>query len=137
MNGARVETDAGFVRHALALLAGLSDYLKARLELAGLEAKEAGLHYVIILALLVGALVVAIFGYFFFCLALVFLIAWLFGDGHAWIWVTFVFALLHFAAGAGCIFLAKGRFAEPMFAVTIDEFKKDKEWLSSTRARQH
>jgi len=124
-----VSRDAGFFRHTLEVFAGSVDYLKARLQLAGIEAKEASLHYVITLALIVGALVVVIFGYFFFCLALVFLISLLFSNSHAWIYVTFVMALLHFGGAAACLFIAKGKFAEPMFSATMREFRKDHEWL--------
>lgn len=127
----RLPRDAGFIRHTLAFLAAALGYLKARLQLAGLEGKEAAVHYAIIAALLVVALVVVIFGYFFFCFALIFLIAWAFHDRHAWIWVTFGMALLHFGGAALCVFMAKSRFSAPMFEETINEFKKDHEWLTS------
>ncbi len=122
-------------RHLLGILSATLAYLKARLELAGLESKEAGIHYVIILALAVIALVVTIFGYFFFCLALVFFIAWLIDTEHAWIWVTFGMALLHFGIAAACLWMAKTRLSAPMFSATLQEFKKDHEWLNSKTAK--
>lgn len=131
-----VSRDAGFFRHAIEVLSAAVDYFKARSELAGIEAKEASVHYAIMLGLLAGALVVAIFGYFFFCLALCFLLAWLFGGGNAWIWVTLAMALLHFGGAVAFLFIAKGKFAEPMFKATFTEFRKDQEWLSSRAARQ-
>jgi uncharacterized membrane protein YqjE len=130
-----VSRETGFFRHTLEVFSASFDYLKARLQLAGIEAKEASLHYVIMLALLVGALVVVTFGYFFFCLALVFLISWAFGDGHAWIWVTFGMALLHFGGAAACLFIAKGKFAAPVFTATMREFRKDHEWLGPRPAK--
>ena len=129
------QSDAGFFRHLIGILSASLAYLKARLELAGLESKEAGIHYVIILALVVVALVVVVFGYFFFCLALVFLIAWAIGEEHAWIWVTFGMALLHFGGAVACLWIAKNRLAAPMFAATLQEFKKDHEWLNSKTAK--
>ena len=131
-----VSREAGFLRHTLEAFAASLDYLKARLQLAGIEAKEASIHYVITLALVVAALVVVIFGYFFFCLALVFLVSLLFKDPHAWIYVTFGMALLHFAAAAACLFIAKGKFAEPMFSATMREFRKDQEWLRPPHVKQ-
>jgi uncharacterized membrane protein YqjE len=127
--------DAGFFRHTTAFFSAAIDYLKARSQLAGIEAKEASIHYAIMLGLVVGALVVAIFGYFFLCLALIFLIAWLCGGGNAWIWVTFAMALLHFGGAALCLFMAKHRFAEPVFSATLREFKKDQQWLNPPGAR--
>lgn len=127
--------DAGFMRHTLAIVSAFLDYLKARLQLAGLEAKEASVHYLIIIALLIGALVVVVFGYFFVCLAVIFLIAWLCGEG-ALVWATFGMAVLHFAAAAAAAYFAKVKFADSMFTVTFDEFKKDQEWLNSQTAKQ-
>ena len=129
--------DAGFFRHSIAVVSALVDYFKARFQLAGLESKEAGVHYGIIAALAVAAVFVVLLGYFFLCFALVFLIAWLLGDGHAWIWVTFGMALLHFGAAVACLWIAKGRFAEPVFAATLEEFKKDQEWLKVQGAKPH
>jgi uncharacterized membrane protein YqjE len=132
-----VSRETGFFRHSLEVFSASVDYLKARLQLAGIEAKEASVHYVIMLALVVGALVVVTFGYFFFCLALVFLISWALGDGHAWIWVTLGMALLHFGGAAACLFLAKGKLAEPVFTATMREFRKDHEWLAPPPVKQN
>ena len=81
------QAKAGLFGHLSALLAAKLAYLKARLELAGIEGKEAAIHLAIILGLAVMALVLVIFGYAFVVLALVFLIALAFGGGNAWIWV--------------------------------------------------
>jgi uncharacterized membrane protein YqjE len=121
----------GFFPHALKLLSALLAYLRARLELAGIEGKEAAGHFAAILALAVAALIVFFIGYLFFCLAIVFLLSWAFGDGHAWIWVTLGMALLHLALAFALCFTAKSRLAEPVFTDTFNEFKKDQEWLAS------
>jgi uncharacterized membrane protein YqjE len=121
----------GFTRHLSALLGAKLAYLRARLALAGLEGKEALVHYAIILALAIGAMVVAVFGYLFLVIALVFLIAWLCGGGNAWIWVTFGAALVHLVLAAVFLVIAKVKLAQPMFAATLDEFKKDQEWLKN------
>ena len=65
----------GLFAHISALFAAQLSYLKVRLQLAGIEAKEAGIHYGLILAFAVIALIAIIFGYLFLIIALVFLIA--------------------------------------------------------------
>lgn len=125
-----IEPD-GFFRHLTALLGAKLAYLRARLQLAGLEGKEAATHYAIILGLAIGALVVAIFGYFFLIIALVFLLAWACGGGNAWIWITLGAALLHFIGAAALGVIAKVKLSQPMFAATLDEFKKDQAWLKT------
>jgi len=120
----------GFFGHIAGVLSASAEYLKSRFQLAGLEAREAAIHYAIIAALAVAALVVVAFGYIFLCLFAVFGIAALIGGEHAWIWVTLGVALLHFGAAVGCLLYAKKRLSEPMFTATIDEFRKDQEWLT-------
>lgn len=123
----------GAFAHLANLLGASAGYLKARLQLAGLETKEALVHYAIIIGLVIASMVVVLFGYFFFCFGLIFSIAALIDTRHAWIWVTFGFALLHFGAAAGALLLAKGRLAKPMFEATFDEFRKDQEWLTNEK----
>jgi len=123
--------NSGLFSHASVWLAALLAYLRARVELAGLEGREAAIHGAVLLGLAVAALVVLVFGYFFFCFALVFLIAWAFDDSHAWIWVTFAMALIHFGAAIGLGFWAKAKLKKPIFPATLDELRKDQEWLTS------
>ena len=124
---------AGLFAHISGLLAAQLSYLKVRLQLAGIEAKEAGIHYGLILAFAIVALVAVVFGYLFLIIALVFLIALAFDSQSAWIWVMFGAALLHLGGAGALLFLAKGKLAEPMFAETLNEFKKDQRWLSSAK----
>ena len=103
-----------------------------RFQLAGIEGREAAVHYGILLALAAVGMVFLVFGYLFFCLALVFLIARILGDENTWIWVSFGMAALHVAAGAGAFFWIKLKITKPMFAATFDEMRKDQEWLTAT-----
>ena len=121
----------GLFSHAAALFSAKLVYLRARLELAGLEGREAAAHVAVLVALAMGALVVAIFGYLFFVIAAVFLIAWALGGGNAWIWVTLGAAFMHFIAAAALAIVAKVKLSRPLFAATLDEFKKDQEWLKN------
>jgi len=121
----------GLFRSLSALLAAKLAYLRARFQLAGLETKEAAVHYAFILALAVVALVTIIFGYFFLVIALVFLVALACGGGDAWIWVTLGAAVLHFLGAALLLLIAKLKLAQPMFAASIEELKKDQQWLKT------
>ena len=122
---------AGFFGHFSALLAAKLAYLRARLQLAGVEGKEAAVQWAVILGLAVGGLIVLIAGYFFLIIALVFLIAFALGGGNAWIWVLFGAALLHVAGAALLILIAKSKLRTPLFPLTLDEFKKDQQWLKT------
>jgi len=128
----RAAADAGFIGRISGFLAALSTYLRVRFQLAGLEAKEAMVHYALIGGLAAGALVVSVFGYFFLWMAVIFGIAWFIPSEGAWIWVTLGVALLHFGAAIGLLFWARAKLAAPMFTATLDEFKKDNEWLTTT-----
>ena len=131
-NEASSRAEYALFAHFAALLAANLAYLRARLELAGIEAREATVHYGIILALAIGALIVLVFGYLFLVIALVFLVAALLGTAHAWIWVLLGAALLHLL-GAGILgWIAKVKLAEPMFTDSLNELKKDQEWLKTT-----
>jgi uncharacterized membrane protein YqjE len=109
--------DDGIVRQALLLLAAVVAYFRARLELAGIEGREAGSHWLKIVALVAAGLVALIFG------------------GNAWIWITLAMALLHMAGGAGLFWAVKSMIAHPVFAATLQEFKKDQQWLEEKTAR--
>jgi uncharacterized membrane protein YqjE len=120
----------GLFAHLSALVAAKLAYLKARLELAGLEGKDAAIHLAIILGLAVGGLVLVVFGYFFFVLALVFLIALAFGSG-SWLYVLLGAALVHFVGAAALVFIAWARLGTPLFPLTLEELRKDQEWLKT------
>jgi uncharacterized membrane protein YqjE len=122
---------------ALELLAAAWSYLRTRLELAQIEGREAVGQYLKALGLLLGGVVVLVFGYFFLCLALVFAVATALGGGAAWIWVTLGAALGHFAGGALLLAKVRGLTQTPVFPATLDEFKKDQAWLEAKTARHN
>lgn len=123
--------ESGFFARLIGYASSLAAYLRARLALAGLEAKEAVVHYLIIFALAAAAVTAVLFGYFFLIMAIVFGLAALIGGAYTWIWLTFVVALVHFGGAAAALWMAKGRFTQPMFGATLNEFRKDQEWLSN------
>ena len=124
------QAKAGLFGHLSTLLAAKLAYLKARLELAGIEGKEAAVHLGIIIGLAVVALVMVIFGYFFLVLFLVFLIGLAFG-GNAWVWVMLGAAVIHLIIAGVLLLVAKVRLGVPLFPLTLEELKKDQEWLKT------
>ena len=124
------------VQGALEMLAASWGYIRARGELAGLEGKEAGLHLLKALGLLIGGLMLLCFGWLFFCLAAVFLIAKAIGTESAWIWVTFAAALLHFLGGWLLLQKVRSLAGQPLFPATLDEFRKDQAWLDAKTGKQ-
>lgn len=131
LENAQAAQAAGIFGHLSALLAAKLAYLRARLELAGLEGREAAVHYGVVLGLAVGGLIALVFGYFFFVIALVFLVAHWIGGETAWIWVLLGAAALHFIGAAALVLVAKSRLGVPMFSASLDELKQDQEWLKT------
>ncbi len=121
--------------HAAGLLAHLLGYLKARLSLAGLEAKAAGAHYGVTAVMFAGALFIAVLGYVFLVITLVFAIAAAFGGGRSWIVVMGAAALLHLGGAAFLVWLARRRCTTAAFEDTRAELKKDQEWLNHLTAK--
>jgi uncharacterized membrane protein YqjE len=120
----------GLLDHLRELFAAGLEYLQARLALAGIEAKEALIHFGVIIGLFVMAVAVLIFGYLFLCIAATVLIALLLGVSPGW--VILALALGHIAVAAGCILLAVVRLKASVFQGTLSELKKDQLWLNRT-----
>ena len=118
----------GLLDHLRELFAAGLAYLQARLALAGIEAKEALLHFGIIIALLVAGVTVTLFGYLFFCVAVTVLIAQFLGVSPGW--VILGLALVHFAVALGAIVFAIVRLKTAVFSATLAELQKDQQWLS-------
>lgn len=127
----RATEAAGIFGHLTALVSAKLAYLRARLELAGLEGREAAVHYGVIFGLAIGGLIAVTFGYFFFVIAVVFLVAHLIGGATAWIWVTLGAAAVHFLGAAVLLIIAKSRLGTPMFSASLHELKHDQEWLKT------
>ena len=121
--------DAGFNQHLRSLVASVAGYLQARLQLAGLESREAAAHFLKMLLWLVAGLGAAAFGYIFFWCAAVFILAYL--TGVSWMWIMLGLGAAHFGAALVCAVILRKKFPQPVFQATINEFKKDQEWLTT------
>ncbi len=116
-------------------LAALS-YLRARFELAGLEGKDALTRVCGVLLLAAIAVTLSIAGYLLLCLALVFGVARLIGSEHSWIAISGGVGALHLIGAWAILVAARDWLRKPMFASTLEEFRKDDAWLKSTTARR-
>ena len=105
-------------------------YLELRLQLFGLEAREAGFH-LLILALLFVSVLICFGG--FVIMSVVFLLFLMMLILHwAWGWSALGLAvvLLLFSIGMAVIF--RFRIVKPFFPATLAEFQKHREWLKHT-----
>jgi len=125
----RSAAEPGLSGHLLALLASLAGYLRARLELAGIEGKDAATIYLKVAVLLVVMMVFLTFGYAFLWIGLIALIA-AFSHLH-WGWLVLAAGLLHLLGVAGCAWVVGKLWKKPVFAATLEELRKDQEWLNS------
>jgi len=116
-------------------IAGLS-YVRARMELAGIEGKEALTRLGGMLLLAAVAVTLTVAGFLLLCMALVFGVAFLVGGGNAWIWVAAILGGTLLSGAWTLLYLARGWLRKPMFSATLEEFKKDDAWLKSTAERQ-
>ena len=102
-------------------------YLELRLELLGLEAREAGVHLLIISLLLVGTLI-CFTG--FFILLIVSLLYFMTLILHwPWGWCALLLAAGLFVIGIVTGIIFTSRLRKPLFSVTLAELQKDCQWL--------
>jgi len=127
----RTATDTGLSEHLLSLLSSVVGYFQARLALAGIEAKEAVTLYGLAAGFLAAAAGLLVFGYIFLWIGIIGLIAH-YGKVN-WGWVTLAVGVLHFIGTAACVWFATLKWGQPVFTATMNEFRKDQEWLSSPR----
>ena len=78
------------------------------------------------------SLFVAIFGWLFLCLAVVFLLARAMGE-YGWIWASLIMAAVHFAMAVGLGLMLRSRGGKGFFPLTTAEFQKDREWLEKEK----
>jgi len=125
----RSAADPGLSGHLLALLASLAGYIRARLELAGIEGKDAAAIYLKVAVLLFVAILFLTFGYAFLWIGLIALIA---AFSHLpWGWLVLSAGVIHLLGALGCTLIIWRLWKKPVFAATLEELRKDQEWLNS------
>lgn len=120
---------AGLLHNLLALVNDLAGFLESRIGLFAKESKTALVHVIVLLACLVGAAVLALFGYVFLIASAIAGLAQ--GLEISWIWISLAAAGLHFILALVCVLIARARMKKAMFEATAAELKKDREWLKN------
>ena len=120
---------AGLRQSVASLVASLVQFVQSRLQLAAHESKDALRHVVAMIAFLVGAAVLLLFGYVFLIAFVVAGVAHLIGI--SWIWTALIVALLHFVGALLCLVLVRAQAKHPMFRDTATVLKEDTEWLKN------
>jgi uncharacterized membrane protein YqjE len=118
---------AGLLNNLLSLVNTLAGFLESRIGLFAKESKTALVQVLVLVACLVGAAVLALFGYVFLIASAIAGIA--LALHTSWIWITLAAAGLHFVLALACLLLARNRMKKSMFEATAAELKKDREWL--------
>ena len=122
----------GLLQNLVALTSALADFFESRFALLAEESKAALLQIVILVACLVLALVLCVFGYVFLIVTAVAGVARF--AGISWLWIALAAAGAHFIIALGLLLVARTRMSKPLFRATVSELKKDREWLKSLDA---
>jgi uncharacterized membrane protein YqjE len=99
------------------------------LALAVQESKSAGVQILILIVCLVVAASLCVMGYVFLIVSAIVGLAHL--AGTSWPWIALIVGLMHFIIALVLLVIARSRITKPMFRDTVDELKKDREWLKN------
>jgi len=120
---------SGLLDNALALVSAVVEFFESRFALIAQESKAAALQMLILVACVIAALALCVMGYVFLIVSAVVGLAHLLGT--SWPVVALVVALVHFIIAGVLLLVARSRITKPMFRDTVDELKKDREWLKT------
>jgi uncharacterized membrane protein YqjE len=120
---------SGLLDNILALISAATEFAESRFALAARESKSAALQVLVLVVCLIAALALCLMGYVFLIVSAIVGLAHL--AGTSWPWVTLIVALLHFVVASVLLLVARSRITKPMFRATMDELKKDREWLKT------
>ena len=120
---------SGLLDNALALISAVAGFFESRFALAAQESKAAALQVLILIVCVVAALALCVMGYVFLIVSAVVGLAHLLGT--SWPIVALVVGLVHFIVAVVLLLVARSRITKRMFPATVDELKKDREWLKN------
>ena len=120
---------SGLLDNALALISAVVAFFEGRFVLLAQESKSAAVQLLILVGCVIAALALCLMGYVFLIVSAVVGLAHLLGT--SWPVVALVVALLHFIIAGVLLVVARSRITKPMFRDSIDELKKDREWLKT------
>ena len=102
---------------------------ESRFVLLAQESKSAAVQLLILVGCVIVALALCLMGYVFLIVSAVAGLAHLLGT--SWPVIALVVALVHFIIAGVLLLVARSRITKPMFRDSIDELKKDREWLKT------
>jgi uncharacterized membrane protein YqjE len=120
---------SGLLDNALALISAVVEFFEIRFAMVAQESKAAAVQMLILVGCVIAALALLVMGYVFLIVSAVVGIAHLLGT--SWPVVALVVALVHFIIAGVLLLVARTRITRPMFRDTVDELKKDREWLKT------
>ena len=120
---------SGLLDNALGLVSAVAGFFESRFVLLAQESKSAAVQLLILVGCVIAALALCVMGYVFLIVSAVVGLAHLLGT--SWPVVALVVALLHFIIAGVLLLVARSRITKPMFRDSIDELKKDREWLKT------
>jgi uncharacterized membrane protein YqjE len=120
---------SGLLDNALGLISAVVAFFESRFVLLAQESKSAAVQLLILVGCVIAALALCVMGYVFLIVSAVVGIAHLLGT--SWPVVALVAALVHFIIAGVLVLVARSRISKPMFRDSIDELKKDREWLKT------
>jgi uncharacterized membrane protein YqjE len=112
-------------------VASLVRYAELRFRLLGLEAKEAGLHLLVLALLLVSSLVFLSGFLVMFVVFILYLLMLIFHWDWGWSVLVCAAGLLVLSIIAGATF--RFQIVKPFFVTTFAELQKDRAWLNHTK----
>ena len=120
---------SGLLDNALAIISAVVAFFESRFVLLAQESKSAAVQLLILVGCVIVALALCLMGYVFLIVSAVVGLAHLLGT--SWPVVAVVIALVHFIIAGVLLLVARSRITKPMFRDTVDELKKDREWLKT------
>jgi|SRR5947209_5408371 len=124
----------GLIGSLVALASALADFFGSRAALMATESKAALFQILMAVVCLVAAVLFFAFGYIFLLATVVVAVAHM--ANVSWLWVALAAAGLHFVVALVLLLAAGTGIKRPIFRGTIEELKKDREWLKDLEANQ-
>jgi uncharacterized membrane protein YqjE len=106
-------------------------YLELKLQLLGLESKEAGIHFLLLVVLFVAAVVLFVIFLIFFAVFLLYLVVKL--TGIEWGWSALICGGVVLLLSVASAVMLRFKITKPIFALTRAELQKDRAWLAQTK----
>lgn len=124
----------GLIGSFVALASALADFFESRAALLATESKAALIQFLVAAVCVIGAVLFFAFGYIFLLATVVVAVAHM---AHvSWLWVALAAAGLHFVIALILLLVAGTGIKRPVLRATIEELKKDREWLKNLETNQ-